>query len=52
MDRHSFDADPESDPKFYVDADPESHQKNANPHTDPTPSLTHVPENLKFSNNF
>ncbi len=44
VDRHRFDADP--DPNFHVDVDPDPdpdwHQNDADPHADPTPTVTHV----------
>ncbi len=44
VDKQPFYADP--DPNFHVDVDPDPdpdwHQNNADPHTDPTPSFTHV----------
>ncbi len=48
VDRHRFDADPDPDPNFHVDAsqgpdsDPDWHQNYAVPHANPTPSFTHV----------
>jgi hypothetical protein len=46
VDRHRFDADPDTVPNFQVDAgpdpDPNWHQNDADPHADPTPSFTHV----------
>ncbi len=44
MDRHCFEADPESDPNFDVDddTDPGRHQNNADPPAEPNPSFTHV----------
>jgi hypothetical protein len=48
VDRHRFNADPDSDPNFHLDADPDQdpdpvrHQNNTDPHADPTPSFTHV----------
>jgi hypothetical protein len=40
VDQHRFDANP--DPNFYVDADPNWHQNNADSHVDPTQGVTHV----------
>jgi hypothetical protein len=44
VNRHRFYADP--DRNFHFDADPDPdpdwHQKDANPHADLTPSVTHV----------
>jgi hypothetical protein len=44
VDRHCFEADPESDPNFDVDddTDPGRHQNNADPPAEPNPSFTHV----------
>ncbi len=36
---HRLDADP--DPSFHVYVDPDQFRNNADPHADPTPSLTH-----------
>jgi hypothetical protein len=44
--RHLFDADPESDSNFYVNADPgpdpDCNRNDADPHADPTPRLAQV----------
>jgi hypothetical protein len=42
VDRHRFDADPDPEPNFHVDADPDLHQNFADPHADPTSSFKHV----------
>ncbi len=41
LNRHPFDADPDLDPNFHVEADPDPdwHQNEADPHADPNPSL-------------
>jgi hypothetical protein len=43
---------PDPDPNFHVEADPDPdpgwHQNNADPHADPTSSITHVVKAKKF----
>jgi hypothetical protein len=52
VDRHRFDAVPDSDPTLHVDADPDPdpdwHQNDADPHADPIPSFTPVEEVTGF----
>jgi hypothetical protein len=41
--RHPSEADPDPEPNFNYDADPDpDRHQNADPHVDPTQSLTHV----------
>jgi hypothetical protein len=45
VDWRRFHADP--DPNFHIYADPDWHQNNADPHTDPTPGFTLVGKSEK-----
>jgi hypothetical protein len=46
VDRHCFDADP----NLHVDADrdPDGHQKDTDPHADPTLKVSHIVKIRKF----
>jgi hypothetical protein len=56
VDRHRFDANPDSDPNFHVDADPDPdpdwHQNDADLYADSTPSFTHFGIFFTFSHSF